>query len=919
MPLFHFDSRRSCSDRRRRNDRAVPSWRPETLERRTMLTGNDPVADDVTSGPDAAEPPAIVAEVGVGLDTFASAEAYADWLVEQAVDRWQYLFGQPAHGRQWWFGDDFFFAEAVRLGGADEIVAMPLAADGGIAITATDAGEGAGESSTTNTQIAGVDEADLVEVDGDTLYSLAHGRLSIVRGFADATPELVSQIDLNTSGRIAGMYLFGDRLTIVSRDFELTIAGSTASGLPALYPPVLGRVQTTVTVLDVSDPAAVSVTKRTTVDGELVSSRMVDGQLRLVLNHRLELPRPEVVPTEPSAQPTVAPADHGGEAATITLGRRPAGLLWWPDNPEPTGRYETAAVYAARIREQLVEAMTPQVYQVDAAGNPLEVSLLVAPTAIDIPEPGAVRQLTTITAFDVTSDQPQPMTTGLFSRGTVKVFATADDLYVFDGHQAYEPSAGLIDIMWWQPPVTTVTKIGFGVDQSGGLTVSPSGQGTFAGRILNQFSAAEQNGFLRAVVEVPGEGSGVRVLEQQGESLVEVGSLTGLAPREDLYSVRFVGERAYFVTFRQIDPLFVVDLSTPTAPTLLGELKVPGFSDHIQPLGENHLLTIGRDADDETGFFRGLQVSVFDVTDPASPALLHRHTLAGGRGTATAITGSRWRRGDGDHLALGYFPDEGVITIPVTVDGRFEWDVPIDLPIIGGGVGGFPGLIGPSGDGIAASLTVPADAPMPPAWKPPTQQLEVLSVDIVGGISSLGAIDHDTSVDRAVKIAGRLVGLSASEVSVHAFAEPATTLGSVRLNEVTAQPITDLPAARPLPFPAIEVLIEQAVAGLPVHRTWLAKKAETVGDQTVVFAEHASGAVHRLTSKGSFTDAGWAAFGFEGIGNAESRPLARQARGEAFADAVFEVRSLLSDTVLERLNLSRNPDGRLQRRGLRFA
>ena len=107
------------------------------------------------------------------------------------------------------------------------------------------------------------------------------------------------------------------------------------------------------------------------------------------------------------------------------------------------------------------------------------------------------------------------------------------------------------------------------------------------------------------------------VLEQQGESLVEVGSLGGLAPQEDLYSVRFVGSRAYFVTFQRTDPLFVVDISSPTDPTLLGELHVPGFSDHIQPLDEHHLLTIGRDADEST--VKGMQVSIFDVTDPTSP------------------------------------------------------------------------------------------------------------------------------------------------------------------------------------------------------------------------------------------------------------------------------------------------------------
>ena len=927
MPLFSSRSRRSRSVRRRHFARSRHGCiRPETLERRTMLTGNDPSLADETPSEVAVEPPALVAPIGEGLDTFASTDAYADWLVEQAVDRWQYLFGQPRYGSPWWYGDDFFIDEPMLQGDVLELTAMVDSADVAVASIGR---EGLVDSSTTNTQIAGVDEADLVEVDGDILYSLAQGRLSVVQGFAEAAPALVSQIDLTDSGRVAGMYLFGDRLTVVSRDVEMTIAGRTALGFPNIYPPVLGRTQTTVTVLDVTDPAAVTVANRTTFDGELISSRMVDGQLRLVLNHRLDLPQPQLVPIDLVQEPTVSPlAPTEDLAAPMPMLHRDVFLR----RPLPTGRYETAEAYAARVRDQLVETMTPQVYQVDAAGNPLDVSTLVEPTAIDIPEPGNVRQLTTVTTVDGTAARPQPITTGLFTQGEVQVFATADEVYVFDSHwKESEPSPALFDVMVWQPPtpVTTVTKVGFAISQLDSPAIDLVSQGTFTGRVLNQFAADEQAGFLRVVVETSGRGSGVVVLEQQGESLVAVGSLSGLAPNENLYSVRFVGDRAYFVTFRMVDPLFVVDLSTPTAPTLLGELKVPGYSDHIQPLDENHLLTIGRDADDATGRFKGMQVSIFDVSNPASPSLLHRHTLAGGRSTSTVITGDRWRRGDGDHLALGFFPDEGVITIPVRTDGQFGWEPPIQIglplpeitlptPMIPALEEPVIGAIEVGSETEELSLTLVPE-PFQPKWKPPLQHLEVLSFDINGGISSLGAIDHDTSVDRAVKISGQLVGVSSSEVTVHDFTDPGTTVGSVRLDEVTIQSIDDLPASTLQPLPDIAALLDRAVAGLPVRGTWLAKAAETIGEETVVFAEHASGAVHRLTSHGPFAEEGWAAFGFEGVGNAENKPLARSARGTSFASAVPEIHSILSQAVLERLNMERDESGHLRRKGAFFA
>ena len=927
MPLFHPAAHRLSALRRRRRHRGHSCRHPEMLERRAMLTGTD-TSVDAPTGADLAEPPPLVTEIGAGLETFASADAYADWLVGQAVERWQYQLGQPAYRWDWWGYEPYLRGDIQPLEGdgiavADNVTVMqadaPLSVADGASVTTAD---GLPESSSTNTQIAGVDEADLVEVAGDTLYALAHGRLSIVRGFAEATPELVSQISVAETGRTAGMYLFGDRLTIVSREIQPTMASLTISGSPWIDPLVFSRAQTTVTVLDVTDPAAVSVVTRTTVDGTLVSSRMVDGQLRLVLNHRLELPPPEIIWNDRVEDPVIVPAVPEPEPE-VTIGLVAADILidprWWPGIPEPIGTYETAEVYAARIRQQVVDAMTPQVYQFDQDGNPLDVTTLVSPTAIDVPEPGSVNQLTTVTVFDVTADQPQSVATvGLFTKGSIEVFATANDLYLFDGHHGSTEAPD--GVLTWGP-LTDVTKITFGEETpEAPPTVAFAAQGTFSGRVLNQFAADEQDGFLRVVTEDRGQGSGVVVLQQQGESLVEVGSLGGLAPREDLYSVRFVGSRAYFVTFRRTDPLFVVDLSTPTAPTLLGELHVPGFSDHIQPLDENHLLTIGRDADEQTGVFKGMQVSIFDVTDPTSPSLLHRHTLAGGRGTSTSVTGNRWQRGDGDHLALGFFPDQGVITIPVRTDARFIWEPPIawpiviDVPI----VNVLPAITLAEEPGPESPTVAPAW--LPPRPKPPTQHLEVLSFDIAGGISSLGTVDHDTNVDRAVQIAGRLIGVSASEVTVHDFTDPTTTLGSVRLDAGSMQPMHELPSAAPQPLPALETLLDRAVAGLPVHGAWKAKAAETVGDQTVVFAEHASGAVHRLTGKGNFSEEGWAAFGFDGIGNAESTPLARASRGSGFGPAeVAAMQSVLSDTVLERLDMFRDQDGRAKRRGGLFA
>src|SRR5690606_17148454 len=119
--------------------------------------------------------------------------------------------------------------------------------------------------------------------------------------------------------------------------------------------------------------------------------------------------------------------------------------------------------------------------------------------------------------------------------------------------------------------------------------------------------------------------STITTLDEKGSKLVELGRIDHLAPTEDIRSVRFRGDVGYVVTFKKTDPLFVLDLSDPSAPTVEGELKIPGFSTYMHPLDEGHLLTMGYDADDQGNFawFQGIQLQIIGVSDLANPALLH--------------------------------------------------------------------------------------------------------------------------------------------------------------------------------------------------------------------------------------------------------------------------------------------------------
>jgi hypothetical protein len=152
------------------------------------------------------------------------------------------------------------------------------------------------------------------------------------------------------------------------------------------------------------------------------------------------------------------------------------------------------------------------------------------------------------------------------------------------------------------------------------------------------------------------------VLHEDGESLATIGKIEKIATGEQIYAARFIGNRGFLVTFHRVDPLFTIDLSDPTNPKLVGELKVPGYSDHIQLLDDNHLLTIGKAVDD-TGQFawvEGVQLSIFDVTDPANPQLLHKETI-GGRGTSSEA--------NYEPKAFNYFAAKNALAFPIDLYG----------------------------------------------------------------------------------------------------------------------------------------------------------------------------------------------------------------------------------------------------------
>lgn len=717
----------------------------ELLERRDVFSGFGTLSVET-------------AAMGAGADssgTFGSVEELRVWVATEAVARFGEVFGTTQESSwnpySWWScacdTDGALLGDfAVTLSSASDI-----------------SGVTTNSSNATNVQVEGVDEADLVETDGEYLYMVSGGELLVIDLRTPDAPALASRFEL--SGAVQGIYLIGDRLTVVAAsrhetEWDVGIFNPrTDWWIPAspTAPP-----EVSVTVLDVSDRAAPVEVERTEVKGDLVSSRMVGGELRLVTSTqghgqlpsvrstttRKELPADAVEPGLPSVVASTTPGLSLAVVDVFALDDFDPPYVPYNDGALWVTEYETLESYVDRVVDEWLA--TYRTYS--AEGELVGEEHLVGPEQIewqaepaDVAYWQASQERVSVLTFDTLDDAAGPEDTHTIevTSNSPIVYADGDSLYVF----AAEWSQKFEDDFWSYGYQTNVTKLAF--DGAGGVGLSATG--IIAGSLINQFAADEHGGYLRVVAQTGSWPNDQRlsVLEEVDGRLVEVGSIESLAPGETLHSVRFMGDEAYAVTFRTIDPLFAIDLSDPTAPAVRGELKVPGYSAYLHPLGEGHLIGLGWGAAESSGFLLEMQVSVFEVDDLHDPRLVQRHSIGGGRSTWSPALGDRLI----DHHAVAFYEDLGVLTLPIatTYDGWW-WDA----------------------------------APPEPLFEPGEGGLLVLSVDGATGIEELAVIEHEDPIERSVRFGDTLVAISAGRVTTHAFDAPGVLLGSLDLEAAAA-------------------------------------------------------------------------------------------------------------------------------------
>jgi uncharacterized secreted protein with C-terminal beta-propeller domain len=435
--------------------------------------------------------------------------------------------------------------------------------------------------SSTNIQVAGVDEADIVKTDGEHIFLVSGSDVWISKAYPPQEAEVLSNITFSKDTYPAGIFVKQDKLAVLGSKYTFP------SPSPVPYPeasssfvPYYGDVKTFVNIYDVSDATNPALLRNFTIRGSYFNSRMIGDYVYLVTSKAAYVVNNDTV---------ILPMIYSNEG--------------------------TKEIAASEIRYSNVS--------------------------------DTYFSFTTIAALNMQNTAEKPTFETVMMGGTSNMYVSLKNIYI-TFQESYEGTA--------------IYRIH--IENS---NINVEANGIVPGSVLNQFSLDEYGDYFRVatttwVIDPWTFGKQHNNVYILNISMHVVGKLENLASGESLHSVRFMGDRGYLVTFKKTDPLFVIDLSEPTSPSVLGQLKIPGYSDYLHPYDETHLIGVGKhtvEADEgDFAWYQGVKISLFDVSDVANPKQIANYII-GDRGTDSPILS--------DHRAFLFDRSKALLVIPVLV------------------------------------------------------------------------------------------------------------------------------------------------------------------------------------------------------------------------------------------------------------
>lgn len=425
--------------------------------------------------------------------------------------------------------------------------------------------------SKTNTQVNGVDEADIVKTDGTFIYLSVYDKVIISRGYPDTEMEVVKTLEYDEKFRPTSLYVDDNHLVVIGNYYE------QVDGKEIYYYPQKSRVL----IYDKSDYTEVDVVD---IDGYVVTSRLVNDELLLVTNMYINYVKGDIEVDLPS----------------VTINEEKKEINY-TDIHYQEGIYPNSFVSLIKVN---LNILNHQNYTYLGSSSNVYVSL----NNVYIAENIYTNYLINSRENDINENK------------------------------------------------TIVTKINYSDAHFGeNKAVEVNGY------VNNQFSMDEYNGMFR-IASTTGWSEIENNLYIYDQDLNMVSKLEGIAKDERIQSVRFLGERIYLVTFRQVDPFFVIDASDAFNPEILGELKIPGYSTYLHPYDDSHIIGFGFDTKETTNGVRisGIKMTLFNVLDPSNPKAMFNEILSFNE------DGYGYSELSYNHKAMLFNKDKNLIAFPLT-------------------------------------------------------------------------------------------------------------------------------------------------------------------------------------------------------------------------------------------------------------
>lgn len=477
--------------------------------------------------------------------------------------------------------------------------------------------KGKKDYSETNTQVEGVDEADIVKTDGNYIYYITDNKITITNVDKDGNLKEASKIEFKREEiNIRELFVRNNKLVVIGNEWnEETIKPLLAdtNNSARKIGGYSSNNYTIIKVYDISNKEKPELARTVKVEGSYLSSRMIDDNVYLMANKYM---------------------------------------------------------YSYICREHEIDELNPEAFKpkyIDTA-NGDEMKCLEFSDICYIPNSDDATYLNVV-SFNVTNNE-EANVDSYIGAGS-EIYSSDKNLYVTKVKYNYKENEAR----------KVITEIYRFVLTGGKCKFEKAGE--VPGSVLNQFSMDESGDYFRIATtdykswENKDNTNNLYVLDKE---LNIVGKVEGLAKGERIYSVRFMGDRAYMVTFVQTDPLFVIDLKDPTNPTVLGELKIPGYSKYLHPYDETHLIGFGENTKvvnygyGDNVVTDGMKMALFDVTDPTNPKEMYSVDI-GEKGTYSELLY--------DHKALLFSKEKNIIAFPISIT-KEEYNVKFQGAIVYG-------------------------------------------------------------------------------------------------------------------------------------------------------------------------------------------------------------------------------------------